>query len=59
MARYKPYPYAQGTLIPSHFASQIRPGAFGYSPNHLLDHALALALFDSRCRVPKGIFLLY
>lgn len=57
MARYKPYPYAQGTLIPSHFAKQIRPGAFGYPPNHLLDHALAL--FDSRCRVPKGIFLLY
>lgn len=59
MARSKPYPYAQGTLIPSHFANQTRTGAFGSPPNHLLDHALALALFDSRCRVPKGIFLLY
>jgi transposase len=50
MARYKPYSYAQGKFIPVHFASQILPGTFEYTLNHLIDHELDLSLFDERFR---------
>lgn len=50
MARYKPYSYAQGKLIPIHFASQILPGTFEFTLNHLIDHELDLSLFDQRFR---------
>jgi transposase len=50
MARYKPYSYAQGKFIPVHFASQILPGTFEFTLNHLIDHELDLSLFDQRFR---------
>ena len=50
MARYKPYSYAQGKLIPIHFSRQILPGTFEYTLNHLIDHELDLSLFDDRFR---------
>ncbi|MGV1098140.1 hypothetical protein ACUUL3_01855 [Thiovibrio sp. JS02] len=48
MPRYKPYSYAQGKFIPVHFASQILPGTFEFTLNHLIDHELDLSLFDER-----------
>lgn len=48
MARYKPYSYAQGKLIPIYFEKQILPGTFEHSLNHLIDHELDLSIFDER-----------
>ena len=48
MARYKPYSYAQGVLIPVSFAKQILPGTFEFALNHLVDHELDLTVFDAR-----------
>jgi transposase len=48
VARYKPYSYAQGKLIPIYFEKQILPGTFEYSLNHLIDHELDLSIFDVR-----------
>lgn len=48
MARYKPYSYAQGKLIPIYFEKQILPGTFEYSLNHLIDHELDLSFFYDR-----------
>ena len=53
MARYKPYSYAQGKFIPIHFASQIPPGTFEFTLNHLIDHELDLSLFDLRFKNDK------
>ena len=38
MAKYKPYSYAQGQLIPVMFSRQIQPGTFEFTLNHLIDH---------------------
>ena len=48
MARYKPYSYAQGVMIPVSFAKQILPGTFEYALNHLVDNELDLSVFDAR-----------
>jgi transposase len=48
VARYKPYSYAQGKLIPVYFEKQILPGTFEYSLNHLIDQELDLSMFDER-----------
>ncbi|OKY74488.1 MAG: transposase [Desulfobulbaceae bacterium DB1] len=48
MAKYKPYCYAQGQLIPVMFSRQIQPGTFEFTLNHLIDHELDLTCFDSR-----------
>lgn len=48
MARYKPYCYAQGQLIPIIFSKQIQPGTFEFTLNHLIDHELDLSSFDQR-----------
>ena len=48
MAKYKPYSYAQGQLIPVMFSKQIQPGTFEFTLNHLIDHELDLSYFDSR-----------
>ena len=50
MARYKPYSYAQGKLIPVYFEKQILPGTFEYSLNHIIDNELDLSIFDERYR---------
>ena len=48
MARYKPYSYAQGVMIPVSFAKQILPGTFEFALNHLVDNELDLSVFDAR-----------
>ena len=48
MAKYKPYSYAQGQLIPVIFSRQIQPGTFEYTLNHLIDHELDLSFMDGR-----------
>jgi transposase len=48
MAKYKPYSYAQGQLIPVMFAKQIQPGTFEFTLNHLIDNELDLSCFDNR-----------
>lgn len=47
MAKYKPYSYAQGQLIPVMFSKQIQPGTFEFTLNHLIDNELDLSLFDA------------
>lgn len=53
MARYKPYSYAQGQLIPVIFSKQILPGTFEFALNQLIDNKLDLSIFDSRFRNDK------
>lgn len=48
MARYKPYDYNQPKFIAVDFKSQILPGTFEYSLNHIVDNKLDLSLFDAR-----------
>lgn len=48
MAKYKPYSYAQGQLIPIHFSKQIQPGTFEYTLNHLIDNEVDLSFLDER-----------
>lgn len=48
MARYKPYSYDQGKLIPVYFADQILPGTFEYALNHIIDNELDLSIFFDR-----------
>jgi len=48
MARYKPYSYDQGKLIPVYFADQILPGTFEYALNHIIDNELDLSIFLDR-----------
>ncbi|MFH1217613.1 MAG: transposase [Pseudomonadota bacterium] len=48
MAKYKPYSYAQGQLIPVMFSKQIQPGTFEYTLSHLVDHELDLSFMDGR-----------
>jgi len=40
VAKYKPYSYAQGQLIPVMFSKQIQPGTFEFTLNHLIDNGL-------------------
>lgn len=46
MPRYKDYSYAQTKLLPVAYASQILPGTFEYTLNHLIDHDVDLTVFD-------------
>lgn len=48
MAKYKPYSYAQGQLIPVMFSRQIQPGTFEFTLSHLVDHELDLSFMDTR-----------
>jgi transposase len=48
MARYKPYSYEQGKLIPIHFQDQILPGSFEYTLNYLIDNEVDLSVFEGR-----------
>ena len=48
MAKYKSFDYSQQKLIPVDFASQILPGTFEHTLNHLIDHELDLKVFDDR-----------
>jgi len=48
VAKYKPYCYAQGQLIPVMFSKQIQPGTFEFTLNHLIDNELDLSCFDHR-----------
>jgi len=50
VAKYKPYCYGQGHLIPVIFSKQIQPGTFEFTLNHLIDHELDLSGFDQRFR---------
>jgi transposase len=48
VAKYKPYSYAQGQLIPEMFSKQIQQGTFEYTLSHLIDNELNLSIFDGR-----------
>jgi len=55
LARYKPYNYNQGKLIPISFDKQILPGTFEYTLNYLIDNELDLSMFDDRyCNDDNG-----
>ena len=49
MPRYKDYDYDQVKLLPVSYASQILPGTFEHTLNHLIDE-LDLSVFDARYR---------
>ena len=48
MAKYKPYSYAQGQLIPVMFSKQIQPGTFEFTLSHLIDNEMDLSFLDNR-----------
>ena len=48
MAKYKPYDYRQGKLIPISLDKQILPGTFEHTLNYLIDNELDLSIFDNR-----------
>ena len=48
MAKYKPYSYAQGQLIPVMFSKQILPGTFEFTLSQLIDNEIDLSIFDTR-----------
>ena len=48
MARYKAVNYSQQKFIPIDFSSQILPGTFEYTLNHLVEKELDLSIFDER-----------
>ena len=48
MAKYKPYSYAQGRLIPVMFSKQILPGTFEFTLSQLIDNEIDLSIFDAR-----------
>lgn len=50
VAKYKPYSYAQGQLIPVFFNKQIQKGTFEHSLSYLVDNELDLSIFDNRFR---------
>ena len=50
MARYKDVNYAQQKMIPIDFSSQIIPGTFEYTLDHLIENELDLRIFDERYR---------
>jgi len=50
MARFKPYDYGQMKMLPVSFEQQILPGTFEYTLNHLIDHEIDMAVFESRYR---------
>ena len=49
MARYKPYDYRQGKLIPLSLDKQILPGTFEHTLGYLIDNELDLSVVDARC----------
>ncbi len=48
MARYKDVNYAQQKFIPVDFSSQVLPGTFEYTLNHLIENEIDLSIFDER-----------
>ena len=48
MPRYKPYSYAQTTMIPICFDRQIRPGSFEFALGYIVDNHLDLSVFNVR-----------
>ena len=47
MPRYKDYDYGQVKLLPVNYSSQILPGTFEFTLNHVIDE-LDLSVFDAR-----------
>jgi len=48
VAKYKPYSYTQGQLIPAMFAKQVQPGTFEFTKNLLIASELDLTCIDHR-----------
>jgi hypothetical protein len=48
MARYKTYSYAQIKMVAVSYESQILPGTFEHTLNHLIGHDIDLAPFAAR-----------
>jgi len=53
MARYKPVDSHLSKLLPVRFSEQILPGTFEYALNWLVDHEIALSVFDARNAMAK------
>lgn len=50
MARYKPYSYEQGELIPVQFEKQILPESFEYALNYIVEHKMDVSAFEDRIK---------
>jgi len=50
MARYKPYSYEQGQMIPIQFEKQILPESFEYAINYIVEHVLDTNAFVQRIK---------
>jgi len=48
MARYKPYDYSQGVLIPVSLDDQLMPGTLEFAINRLVEKHMDLSIFDGK-----------
>jgi len=48
MARYKPYDYSQGVLIPVSLDDQLMPGTLEFAINQLVEKHINLSIFDGK-----------
>jgi len=48
MARYKPYDYSQGVLIPASLDDQLMPGTLEFAINQLVEKRMNLSIFDRK-----------
>jgi len=48
MARYKPYDYSQGVLIPVSLDDQLMPGTLEFAINQLVEKHMDLSIFDGK-----------
>jgi len=48
MARYKPYDYSQGVLIPVSLDDQLMPGTLEFAINQLVEKHMNLSIFDGK-----------
>ena len=48
MARYKPYDYSQGVLIPVSLDDQLMPGTLEFAINQLVEKHINLSIFDRK-----------
>jgi transposase len=48
MAKFKPYDYAQSTLIPVNLEEQLIPGTLEFAIHHLIENRMDSSVFDDR-----------
>jgi transposase len=48
MAKYKPYNYAQSTMVAVNLSDQLMPGTLEYAIHHLIESRIDLSIFNER-----------